>query len=154
MLGWAQWYRPVSIANRQEAERSFGRALALDPRSVDAKIGLAAALASLVGIGGSSSVEQDEARAEQLLLDALGRDPSNSMARFAMGLLRRVENRLVEAKTEAEAAVALDGNNAWAQLHLGYVLTLLGRPQAGIVYTEQVIRLNPRDEPQHPRVLR
>src|SRR5215469_4965339 len=93
MRGWALWYRPLSETTRREAQRTFEQALALDLRSIDAKIGLATTLATVVGGGWSSSIKEDEARAEQLLLDALGQDPNSSMAHFAMGLLRRGENR-------------------------------------------------------------
>jgi TolB-like protein/Tfp pilus assembly protein PilF len=145
MRGWAQWYRPVSKANRQEAQRTFEQALSLDPRSVDAKIGLAIVLVQLVLDGWSGGIQQDESRAEQLLFDALARDPNNSMARFAMGNLRRAENRLDEAHAELEAAAALDRNNAWGLRLLGGVLNWLGRPQEAIPYIETAIRLNPRD---------
>jgi TolB-like protein/class 3 adenylate cyclase/tetratricopeptide (TPR) repeat protein len=145
MRGWAQWHRPRSLTNNQEAQRTFEQALALDRRSLDAGIGLATVLASTVVNGWSSPVEQDEARAEQLLIEALGRDPNSSMAHFSMGLLRRTENRLAEARAELEAAVALDRNNAHALSSLGGVLRFLGRPQAGIPHIEQAIQLNPRD---------
>ena len=145
MRGWAEWYRPASMANRQEAQRTFEQALTLDPRSVDARIGLATVLVTIVASGWSSSIKEDEARAEQLLVDALGRDPNRSMAHYAMGLLRIVENRLAEAYTETEAAVALDHNNAWALFQYCQVLKYLGRPQEGIPYIENAIRLNPHD---------
>jgi TolB-like protein/class 3 adenylate cyclase/Tfp pilus assembly protein PilF len=145
MRGWAEWYRPASMANRREAQRSFEQALALDPRSVDARIGLATVLVTIAASGWSSSVKEDEARAEELLVDALGRDPNSSMAHYAMGLLRIVENRLAEAYTETEAAVALDHNNAWALFQYCQVLKYLGRPQEGIPYIENAIRLNPQD---------
>jgi TolB-like protein/DNA-binding winged helix-turn-helix (wHTH) protein len=44
MRGWALWYRPRAPAANQEAQRAFERALEIDPRSIDAKIGLARAL--------------------------------------------------------------------------------------------------------------
>jgi len=145
MRGWAQWHRPVSLENRREAQRTFEQALAHDPRSVDARIGLAIVLVQLVLDGWSGGIQQDESRAEQLLFDALARDPTNSMARFAMGNLRRTENRLEEARAELEAAATLDRNNAWGLQLLCGVLTWLGRPQAAIPYVETAIRLNPRD---------
>jgi TolB-like protein/Flp pilus assembly protein TadD len=145
MRGWAQWYRPRSMTNNREAQRTFEQALVLDPRSLDAGIGLATVLASTLANGWSSSVEQDIARTEQLLIEALERDPNSWMAHYAMGVLRRGENRLAEAFTEFEAAVALDRNNAQALLNLGAVLRFLGRPQAGIPHIEQAIQLNPRD---------
>src|SRR5262249_11274546 len=80
MRGWAWWYRPASVANRQEAQRVFERALEIDPGSVSAKIGLGVVLARKIVNGWSSSAEQDKARAEQLLLEALERDVNSSWA--------------------------------------------------------------------------
>ena len=67
------------------------------------------------------------------------------MARVAMGLLRRYQNRLSEAHAELEMAVALDNNNADALRQLGLTLLFLGRPDAAIPHIEKAIRLNPRD---------
>jgi TolB-like protein len=44
MRGWASYYRPVSAVTLQEARQDFERALEIDPRSIDARIGLAQAL--------------------------------------------------------------------------------------------------------------
>jgi adenylate cyclase len=145
MRGWAWYYRPASPATRQEAQRAFERALEIDPRSVDGKIGLAAVLASNLVDGWSSSVQKDEARAEQLLLEALERDANRSMAHFAMGNLRRVQLRLVEARIEFETAIALDRNHARAFYLLGGTLMRMGQPAAGIPHIEKAIRLNPHD---------
>jgi TolB-like protein/class 3 adenylate cyclase/Tfp pilus assembly protein PilF len=145
MRGWALWNQPRSEANLQDAQRAFEQALSLDPRSIEARIGLATVLTEFISIGWSNSVKADEARAEQLLFEALGQDPNSSMAHYAMGQVRRNENRLPEALTEFEAAVALDHNNAWAQLLVGGTLRWLGRPQEGIPYIESTIRLNPHD---------
>ena len=145
MRGWTQWYRPQSKANFQEAQQTFEQALALDPRSADAKIGLGAVLVQIVANGWSSSIKQDESRSEQLLLDALAQDSNSSMAHYAMGRLRYLENRLAEAHAEFEAAVALDRNNWRAATALGGVLLWLGRPQEGIPYYENAIRLSPHD---------
>ena len=49
-------------------------------------------------------------RAEQLLLEALERDPNSSLAHEVMGMLRRFQNRLTESRIELETAVALDRN--------------------------------------------
>src|SRR5206468_5122833 len=87
------------------------RSLEIDPRSVDARIGIALVLATNVGDGWSSSVEQDKSRAEQLLLKALERDANRSMAQYAMGMLRRVQNLLAESQIEFETAISLDRNN-------------------------------------------
>ncbi len=79
MRGWAWLYRPASKENQQEALRAFERALEIDPRSSDARIGIARVLVwRLSGGRSSSSFEQDAARhvarAERLLLEALESD--------------------------------------------------------------------------------
>jgi tetratricopeptide (TPR) repeat protein len=145
MRGWALWHRPYSTASSQEAQRTFERALEIDPGSVDAMIGIATILVINVADGLSSSSQQDLARAGQLLAEALERDAHRSIAHYAMGMLRRDQNRLAEARIEFETAIALDRNNNGALRQLGLVSIYLGEPEAGIPYIEKDIRLNPHD---------
>jgi TolB-like protein/class 3 adenylate cyclase len=51
MRGWAEWYGPRSSTNSEEAQATFERALALDPRSLEARIGLATVLPTTVSNG-------------------------------------------------------------------------------------------------------
>ena len=51
MRGLEFGLRPFSVANRQEAQRCFERALQLDPQSVEARIGVAMILAANIGTG-------------------------------------------------------------------------------------------------------
>ena len=73
MRGWAFYHRPRSAAGTQEAQRAFEQALEINPRSVDARVGIAAVL--LVNLVGNfaprsnSSFARDSARVEQLLLE-------------------------------------------------------------------------------------
>jgi TolB-like protein/class 3 adenylate cyclase/Flp pilus assembly protein TadD len=145
MRGWAWWYGPFSVVNRQEAQWAFERALEIDPRSVDARIGIALVLAGWLIDGFSSSIREDEEHAEKLLREALERDVNRSMAHAAMGLLRRAEYRHAEAQAEFETAIALDRNNAWAVKQLGNVFMFTGRPEPCIASVEKAIKLNPRD---------
>ena len=145
MRGRAWWYRPVSATNRAEAKRLFQQALDLDPHSVDARIGLAWVLTSSFSEGWSSSFDEDRVRAEQLLLEALDAAPNRSMAHTAMGFLRRVQNRLTEARVEEETAISLDPNNDFAYRHLAWVLLFRGEPGAAIIQAEKALRLSPRD---------
>jgi TolB-like protein/Tfp pilus assembly protein PilF len=145
MRGWAWYYRPYSTAVWQEARRDFEQALEVDPHSVDARIGLATTLSGKFAEGWTASLQQDTARAEQLLGEALERDTSRPAAHFAMGVLRQMQNRLPEARAEYEAAIALDHNHARAYLHLGQMLMFLGQPEAGAPPIEKAIRLNPYD---------
>jgi TolB-like protein/tetratricopeptide (TPR) repeat protein len=143
MRGWAQFYRPRSVAGLQEAQRLFERAREIDPRSVDARIGIARIMVSRAANGLSTSSQQDVAGAEELLLEALERDTNSSVVHFSMGMLRRVQNRLAEARIEFERAIALDRNDASALLQLGVVLWFLGQPEAAIPHIEKAIRLSP-----------
>jgi TolB-like protein/class 3 adenylate cyclase/Tfp pilus assembly protein PilF len=145
MRGWAWWYQPRSLANTQEARQAFERALTLDPRSVDAKTGLATAFVTFVGNGWSGSVEQDQARAEELLRKALERDPDQSKAHYAMAALRQTQHRPAEAQIEAEKAIALDPNYTFAHYILGQTLLFMGQPQAAIPHIEIALRLSPND---------
>jgi TolB-like protein len=126
MRGWAWTYRPYSIANRREALRNFERALEIDPGSVDARIGLAAGLVLNLANDWSSSIEQDVARAEHLLLDALERDPNSSSVRLWVGMLRRIQNRFsprpqrgFAARPHAEVAGSARGQSRTSRKRSG-----------------------------------
>jgi adenylate cyclase len=150
MRGWAWVYRPTSTASLQEAQGAFERALEIDPLSVDAKIGLAWSVTEYVAEGRSHVVngvsisrEQDMARADQLLLEALERDRDQPKAYFVLGRLQRLQNRLIESKIELEKAIALDRNNATAIMQLGITLLYLGQPEAAVPHLEYALQLNP-----------
>ena len=145
MRGWAWWFRRMSPANRQEAQQAFARALEIDPRSVDARIGLATILVSNIADGWSARPEEDLSQSEKLLLEAVERNPNHSMAHYAMAMVHRSQGRLIESKIEFETAITLDRNNARAYFNLGQTLIFLGQPQAAIPHIEKAIRLNPYD---------
>jgi len=129
MRGRALWSRPFSSENTQEALQAFERALETEPCSIGARIGIARILASKVVDGFSTSAEKDRARAEQLLLEVLAREPNESMAHAVMGLVRRSDNQLAEARSELETAISLDRNNAFAFRQLGLTMSFLGQPE-------------------------
>jgi adenylate cyclase len=149
MRGWAWYYRPRSANTAREAQLAFERALEIDPRSIDARLGIARML--LVNLirnfdsGWSRSIERDSARAEELLLEAIESDPNRSIARSSMGQLRRVQNRLAESRIEYETAITLDPNDDFAHVQLGWTLLFLGRPSAAIAEGDGAVRLSPRD---------
>ncbi|HEY1431583.1 MAG TPA: adenylate/guanylate cyclase domain-containing protein [Stellaceae bacterium] len=145
MRGYAVWYRPRSVRNNEEAERIFVRALAIDPRSIDAKIGIAKILVSNVTQAWSRSAAEDTRRAERLLLDVLEQDTGSSLAHSTMGMVRRFQNRLTESRFEFETAIALDPNDTYAHIQLGWVLLYLGDPVAAVVRCEKAIQLSPHD---------
>jgi adenylate cyclase len=145
MRGWAWSHRPYSAATWQEAQHAFERALEIDPGSVDARIGLARVLAGKLAEGWASSVQQDSTRAERLLGEAIERDATRPAAHLTMGVLRRMQNRLTEARSEFETTIALDPNDAHALYHLGVTLMFLGQPEAGIPHIQNAVRRDPHD---------
>jgi len=145
MRGWAWSHRPYSAATWQEAQHAFERALEIDPGSVDARIGLARVLAGKLAEGWASSVQQDPTRAERLLREVIERDATRPAAHFTMGVLRRMQNRLTEARGEFETTIALDPNDARALYHLGVTLMFLGQPEAGIPHLQKAVRRDPHD---------
>jgi len=145
LRGWALYYRPASPPVRQAALQAFERALKLDPQSIDGRIGIGTVLADDLVLSFSNSRQRDIARADDVLSEALERDLNRSMAHFAMGVLRRVQNRLSDSKIELETAIALDRNNARALQQLGLTLMWLGQPESAIPQIEKAIRLNPYD---------
>ena len=64
---------------------------------------------------------------------------------MALGLLRRLQNRLEEARVEWETAIALQPYNAHAFLELGLTLIYLGQPEAAIPLIQKATRLGPYD---------
>jgi tetratricopeptide (TPR) repeat protein len=146
MRGWAASYLPLTEAHLQEAQRAFEQALAIDPQSVDARVGIARAMLNLGAAGWSKSREQDNVRIETLLLEALERDRNDPRAHFGLGWLRRLQNRFIDSQIELEKAVALDRNFAGAMLQLGYTLNALGEPEAALPHFEKSLRLSPRDQ--------
>lgn len=145
MRGEAVFQRAPGFANRNEAQKEFEQALAIDPKLVDAQIGLATVLVVNIADGGSEAPQADEERADRLLNQALLQDPNRSQLHGTIALLRRLQNRLPESRSEWERAIQLDPNNAIAYGQLGVTLLYLGEPAAAIPLEQKRIRLNPND---------
>src|ERR1700730_16952752 len=151
MRGWAWWYGPQSPKAAQEALGAFEHALKIDPRSSDARIGIARLLVAKLTTGwSSSSFQQDEvqqtvAQAERLLIEAIPTDPNQPMAYAVLGVLRRTQARLNESRIAFEKAISLDPNFEWANMQLGWTLQFLGELGDAIALGEKSLRLSPRD---------
>jgi adenylate cyclase len=157
MRGWASWYAPQNQKTAQEALRAFERALEIDPRSADARVGIARVLVGRVTNATSSrsyhedEVQQDVARVERLLSEAIESDPNQPLAYAVLGLLRRTQARLSESRIALEKALALDPNFEWANMQLGWTLMFLGGCRDAIGLGERSLRLSPRDPNIHYR---
>jgi adenylate cyclase len=145
LRGRACFIRPSSLQTREEAQRAFEQALTIDPQSIDAKVYLASSLVANLLDGWSRSLRHDQARAQELLLEALEQDSNLANAHFAMGILCRSQGALIDAQIEFERAIGLDRNHGLAAYQLGIVLAFRGQPEAAIPYIEKAIRLSPHD---------
>ena len=149
MRGWAWWYRPSPMANNQEVLRVFERALELDPRSAEARIGIARVLVgSLASLWTTTSFEQyaaqqDVARAD--FFEAIENEPNLPMAYATLGLMRRMQSCLPESRIAFERAITLDPNFEWANMQLGWTLLFLAKPAEASGLDEKCLRLSPRD---------
>jgi TolB-like protein/Tfp pilus assembly protein PilF len=152
MRGWAAYYRTRNADTLRQAEDAFERALAIDPQSPDAKIGLATVLTEFVGTGikhvvngDTVSRDQDLSRSDILLAEAAAQAPDNQKLYFATGRLRRLQLRLPESRIELEKGLELDRNSAPILLQLGITLIYFGDPAAALPHLEKALRLTPGD---------
>jgi TolB-like protein len=106
LRGRAAMQKPLAYDSHAEAIGMYERALALDPRSVEAQSLLASALASRALEGMTNSRAADIERAEGLAGRALSRSPCSPLPHFARGQVLRAKGRSEEALPEYETAIA------------------------------------------------
>jgi adenylate cyclase len=143
MRGRAAMNNPISRENYDEAEGYFAKALALDPRSVDAAAWLAVALTVRVTDELSDVPDADLQRAERLASQALAAAPDNALAHYAKAQVLRAQSRFKEAIPEYETAIELDPSRVPAYAHVGWCKFLTGSVDEALPYFERAIRLNP-----------
>jgi TolB-like protein len=89
----------------------YERALALDPRSVEAQSQVANMLAIRAGNGWTESPASDFRRAEELVEQALAASPRDYLAHYAKGSVLRFQGRCDQAIPDYERA--LESNPNW-----------------------------------------
>jgi adenylate cyclase len=143
--GRALFYgKPPSRDNHAEVIGLYERALALDPRSVEAQTRLAEVLGNRVLTAMTDAAAADLARAEGLVDQALAESPRSAEAHFVKGEVLRAQKRYDEAIPEFETARALNRNYGGALQGLGWCKLYTGSIEEVIPLLEQAIRLNPR----------
>jgi TolB-like protein/Tfp pilus assembly protein PilF len=143
LRGRAMLTNPISRENYDKAEEYFRKALALDPRSVDAAAWLAVALTVRVTDELSDDPEGDLQHADQLAGQALAAAPNSAPAHYAKGQVLRAQSRCTEAIPEYETAIALDSSRAAAYAHVGWCKFLTGSVDDAVPYFQHAIRINP-----------
>jgi adenylate cyclase len=119
--------------------------LSLDPRAVDALIGLAYCYVRGAQSGFSEQRQDDVGKATALINQGLAFDPDRARGHWVRGMVLTNLAQPEQAAAEFENAIALDRNFAPAYGSLGDVVTFLGKPEETIRFNEQAMRLSPRD---------
>jgi adenylate cyclase len=143
--GRSVYLKPVTSESHAEAIGWYERALAVDPRSVEALSSLATSLAGRVLDGMTDTVNTDLQRAGELVRSALAVSPRDLRAHFARGQLLRAQGRYDEAILEYEMVIALNCNWVRAIAALGWCKFLTGSIDEAHSLHERAIRLSPRD---------
>jgi adenylate cyclase len=145
LRGRALTLKPPSREMFAEMIGHYEHAVALDPRSVEAKSWLTTALMGRVMNGMADSATTDIKRAEGLVGEALAISPRNPHAHLAKGFVLNAQNRIEEAIPEYETALASNRNWALVVATLGWLKFMAGSLDDAIPPQEQALRLSPRD---------
>lgn len=123
----------------------FERALALDPKNVEALVGLAIVDAAAVGMALTVDRAARLAAAETALIKALSLAPQHARAHWLLGNVKMFTNRAAQGIAECEQALALDRNLANAHAYIGRAKYHLGRGEETEAHVQEALRLSPRD---------
>jgi len=145
LRGRAATYKPTSRDNLDKTISLFERALALDPRSVEAQSYLAIELTARVLEDMTDTAAADLARAEGLAEQALAASPRSGIAHAAKAQVLRTQHRYEEAIPEYEMALAFNPYRLVAYIPLGWCKLHTGSIDEVIPLAEKAIRLSPRD---------
>ena len=137
------WFNKGPTPDHLARARSFfERALALDPESVEALVGLAY-------LDGRISATDDKfarfAAAEAAATRALSLAPDNALAHMALGCTETCTNRVAEGIAECERALQLNRNLADAHATIGVAKIFIGRAAETETHVREALRLSPRD---------
>ena len=128
-----------------QARLSFERALAVDPKNIDAMVWM-----PTVDLIVAANLLSDNraallADAEAALAKVLSVEPNHAWAHLSLGSVLIRTNRIAQGMAECERALALDHNLAEAQIQIGWAKLLMGRPADTQAHVDEAFRLSPRD---------
>ena len=143
--GIAWLNKGLTPTNVAQARGFFDRALAADPRNVDALIGSAVT----DSVEGALLFVTDPmaafAAAEAKLTKALSSVPDHPRGHMSLGLVYILTRRAAEGIAECEHALALDRNLAHAHSSIGQGKSFIGRAEETEAHIAEALRLSPHD---------
>jgi TolB-like protein len=143
--GFALANKGITPEYMTKARNFFERALTLDPKNVDALVGIASVD---LGMAANRLVDDGVTRlavAETALTRALSLDPRHAWAHTFIGVVRIYTNRAALGIAACEQALVLDRNLVSAHAFIGLGKYFLGRGEETEAHIQEALRLSPRD---------
>jgi len=143
--GMAWLNKGVTPEHLTQARGFFERALAINPRSVEALVGMAHVDAV---IGSTALTDHRAARyaaAETNAIKAVSLAPDHARAHRVLGMVYVYTNRAAQGIAECEQALALDRNLVGAHNVIGVGKFYMGRAAETEGHIREAFRLSPRD---------
>jgi len=128
-----------------QARRFFEKAITLDPKNVEAMVGLARVDLALAGALMTDDWSVRFTSAEATLTKALSLAPNHALAHSVLGVVQMYTNRAAQGIAECEHALTLDRNLATAHAWIGLAEYLLGQGAETEGHINEAFRLSPRD---------
>ena len=128
-----------------EAQHLLGKAIEMDPMSVEAFCLLALTHLMQVQFGWSESVVLSTKKAAEAAQSAVAIDNRDAWAHTALGLVDLISKRYDDAILRFKEAIGLNPNLANAYGGLGQALALAGEYDEAVTQIKNAIRLSPRD---------
>jgi TolB-like protein len=143
--GTAQLHKGTTLEYAAQAGAFFDRALALDPRNVEALVATA-----IVDVLFAAAYLADDSklrftRAEETLTTALSLAPRHAKGHLFLGFVHIHTNRVSRGIAECQQALALDHNLALAHGIIGLAKVFAGHPGETEAHVLEALRLSPRD---------
>ena len=143
--GFAWTYKGPTPEHMVNARGFFERALAIDPKSIGALVGMARVDLAM----GAAALADDRAAhlsaAETNAINALSLAPEHAWAHLALGGVYIFTNRADRGIAEFEQVLSLDRNSADAHAYTGLAKFFMGRAAETELHVFEAFRLSPRD---------
>jgi TolB-like protein/class 3 adenylate cyclase len=141
--GVAWFDKGLTPGHMAQARRMFERALALDPKNIDAMVWIATVDTVVAGSYMSDDRAALLAAAEATLIRSLA--PNHAFAHVMLAAVLVSTNRAALCITECERALALDRNLAEAHYQIALARCCIGRGEETEAHMNEAFRLSPRD---------
>ncbi len=128
-----------------KAQEFFRRATEIDGGFAPAQAGLAYTLFLSVMLGFGDDSASSVAEAREAAQRAVALDPDDAFCQVTFGRIHEMTGAHDAAISAYERALALNPNDASAHYLMGWALVFSERPEEGLQYVDDAIRLSPRD---------